>query len=265
MSSCIKKLLDTAYNELCYLEKGSNSDLDSKYDNAGSENYTKYARDCFAELQGMAWCAMFVWWCFQRAFDKITAKNLIGEKTAKCSIMKQRMIDIGCQRVSNAKEGDIVFFDRGSGISHVGIVYSIGDMSFSTIEGNTSQSKSVNDYNKVVPNGGGVFIRAYNFSNVQINDFIRPKWELIQSNDSQDKETTIKVGSTGSYNATVNATNVNVRAGAGTQYRVITMVSKPYKLNILDTIKDNSGRKWYKFKYNSADAYICAQYVNSEA
>ena len=42
----IDKLLNVAKNEIGYLEKRSNSQLDSKTANAGSSNYTKYARTC---------------------------------------------------------------------------------------------------------------------------------------------------------------------------------------------------------------------------
>lgn len=257
----VQKLIETAYGELFYLEKESNADLDGKYDNAGSANYTKYARDCFPELQGLAWCCMFVWWCFEKTFGKIMARNLVGEKTAKCSIMKQRMIDNGCERVSNAKVGDLVFFDRGNGISHVGIIYSVGDTSFSTIEGNTSQSKSSKDYNKVVPNGGGVFIRAYNFGNVQINDFVRPKWNIIKESMKEEAEPIVIPSSTGTYNAIISGANVNIREGAGTHNKWVGMETKGYKLYIIGEKNDASGRKWYRFIYKGKVAYICGDYV----
>ena len=48
----IDKLLNVAKNEIGYLEKRSNIQLDSKTANAGSSNYTKYARDLYPSLQG---------------------------------------------------------------------------------------------------------------------------------------------------------------------------------------------------------------------
>ena len=39
------KLIKVALNEEGYLEKNTNSQLDSKTENAGYNNYTKYARD----------------------------------------------------------------------------------------------------------------------------------------------------------------------------------------------------------------------------
>ena len=54
--TAIEKLISRAKQENGYLEKKSNKDLDSKTGNAGSNNYTKYARDLYPSLQGQAWC-----------------------------------------------------------------------------------------------------------------------------------------------------------------------------------------------------------------
>lgn len=43
--TAIDKLIQTADNEVGYLEKSSNSQLDDKTANAGMNNYTKYWRD----------------------------------------------------------------------------------------------------------------------------------------------------------------------------------------------------------------------------
>lgn len=254
MDNNIKQFLETAYNELGYLEKSSKKDLDDKTANAGTKNYTKYARDCFPELQANPWCCMFVWWCLEKTFGKIMARNLVGEKTAKCSTMKQRMLNIGCKTISNAKEGDLIFFDRGSGICHIGIVYSIGDKAFSTIEGNTLASKSSADYNKIVPNGGGVFVRAYNYGNINISDFVRPKWELLQ--DNNDKSLITKY--------IISGANVNIRAGAGTHCGWVGVEKKGYQLNVIGSALDPSGREWYKIIYKGREAYISAKYVEKE-
>ena len=62
MAYTVENLLKIAQNELGYYEKASNSNLDSKTANAGSNNYTKYARDLAAagyyngNKNGYAWC-----------------------------------------------------------------------------------------------------------------------------------------------------------------------------------------------------------------
>ena len=65
--TAVEKLIRIARNENGYIEKQSNKDLDSKTANAGSSNYTKYARDLYPSLQGQPWCDMFVDWCFVQA------------------------------------------------------------------------------------------------------------------------------------------------------------------------------------------------------
>ena len=47
---------DEPKTERGYLEKASAKDLDSKTANAGSNNFTKYARDLYPALQGQPWC-----------------------------------------------------------------------------------------------------------------------------------------------------------------------------------------------------------------
>ena len=63
----IDKLIQIAKNEVGYLEKASNSQLDSKTANAGENNYTKYWRDIKPDYQGQPWCAAFVSWCFHES------------------------------------------------------------------------------------------------------------------------------------------------------------------------------------------------------
>ena len=60
------KVIEVALNEVGYVEKASNSNLDSKTGNVGSGNYTKYARDLDnisfynGNKNGYAWCDVFV-------------------------------------------------------------------------------------------------------------------------------------------------------------------------------------------------------------
>ena len=66
----------------------------------------------------------------------------------------------------------------------------------------------------------------------------------------------------------VKNTNVNVRSGPGTSYKVLGQVSLGFKITILDTVKDssNNGKTWYKFLYNgSANAYIRTDFCKASA
>lgn len=65
----INKIIQTAELEVGYLEKASNSNLESKTGNAGSNNYTKYWRDIYPGYQAQAWCACFVTWVIQKTIE----------------------------------------------------------------------------------------------------------------------------------------------------------------------------------------------------
>ena len=73
----IQAAINIAKGEIGYLEKASNSQLDSKTANAGYNNYTKYWRDVYPSYQAQAWCAAFVSWVFMQAFGKTTATKLL--------------------------------------------------------------------------------------------------------------------------------------------------------------------------------------------
>ena len=45
MNCCVEDLITITKNEVGYIERASNNNLDSKTANAGNNNYTKYARD----------------------------------------------------------------------------------------------------------------------------------------------------------------------------------------------------------------------------
>ena len=62
----LKGLIDRGIAEEGYIEKASNSGLESKTANKGSNNYTKYSRDInnwgLMGCQGQPWCCTFQFW-----------------------------------------------------------------------------------------------------------------------------------------------------------------------------------------------------------
>lgn len=176
--SAIEKLLAIADAEVGYLEKKSNSDLDSKTANAGSNNYTKYARDLYPSLQGQAWCDMFVDWCFVRAFGQISAKQLLGGGfSAYTPTSAQYYKDRGQYHKSGPLPGDQIFFKNSVRIYHTGIVTKVtGDTVF-TIEGNTSAGSAV------IANGGAVCKKSYPLSTESIDGYGRADWALVDKPD----------------------------------------------------------------------------------
>ena len=81
-----EKVLSIALGEVGYQEKETDAFLDSVSENAGDENFTKYARDLDAidfyngDKNGYAWCDVFVDWCFVKAFGEEKALDRRGCK-----------------------------------------------------------------------------------------------------------------------------------------------------------------------------------------
>jgi len=171
--SAIDKVLAIAEDELGYLEKASNANLDSKTGNAGSANYTKYWRDIKPSYQGEPWCACFVTWCFAQAFGKDKAAMMLKHYPyVYCPTMAELFT-----LHANPERGDIVIFKRNGTFTHTGIVRSVSGDYFTTIEGNTSGSSGI------VANGGGVFSKRYYNSSLPGTKFCRPDWTIAESED----------------------------------------------------------------------------------
>lgn len=179
-----QKLIDIALAEVGYLEKATNADLDDKTANAGRKNYTKYARDMDSigfyngRKQSVAWCDVFVDWCFVKAFGEESALFLTCQPTkpenncgAGCRYSRNYYKNKG--RLYNSPEsGDQIFFyskDKTS-ISHTGLVYKVDNKKVYTVEGNTSGGSSI------VSNGGGVFKKSYYLNNSRIAGYGRPEY-----------------------------------------------------------------------------------------
>lgn len=179
----VSKVIKIAEAEVGYLEKKSNSNLDSKTGNAGYKNYTKYARDFDSKYpnfyngkkNGFAWCDIFVDWCFVKAYGVEEALKLLGQPKKSCGA--------GCswsalyyQRIPSfyrtPKVGDQIFFRDSTGTPyHTGLVYKVDNTYVYTIEGNTSSSAGV------VANGGCVAKKKYKLNSSVIHGYGRPKYD----------------------------------------------------------------------------------------
>lgn len=170
----IDKLIAVAEEQIGYLEKKTNKDLDSKTANAGSNNYTKYNRD-LKTWTGVGyinaqWCQAFVDWCFIKAFGVEDAKKLLYvftnyTPTGSDAFKKRgRYIKRG---KGTPKRGDVIYFYSASKgrIGHVGIVYKVSGKTVYTIEGNTSGASSL------ITNGGGVRKKSYSMSSSYIDGY----------------------------------------------------------------------------------------------
>ena len=170
MANTPDKVINVAKAEVGYLEKKSNSSLDSKTANAGSKNYTKYGK-WYGDNPDY-WCAMFVCWCFAQAYGSDAKDMLYGGYSAACETMRARFIKAG-RYDKNPKVGDCIFFTgtRHSGANHIGIVYAVDGSKVYTIEGNTSGGSSVID------NGGGVARKGYAKTHSRIMGYGHPDFD----------------------------------------------------------------------------------------
>ena len=159
MSKCYaSRLIAVAEAEIGYHEKITNAQLDDKAANAGSGNYTKYARDFDnkysgfynGKKNGFAWCDMFVDWCFVTAFGLADALRLLCQPTgsagAGCTYSLQYYRNAG-RYFTSPKVGDQIFFGTSVGNStHTGIVVGVDAGHVYTIEGNTSDQVARRTY-----------------------------------------------------------------------------------------------------------------------
>lgn len=148
-------IMKIAIGELGYKESPANS------------NKTKYGKAY--GMDGQPWCAMFVWWCF----DKAKASKLFfnGKKSAYVpTIMDWGINNKLTVAKSSGKYGDIVGFDwdKNKSSDHIGFIEKKNsDGSYQTIEGNTAVGNNSN---------GGQVMRRTRYQS-EISYIIRPKYE----------------------------------------------------------------------------------------
>lgn len=192
-------LLKRAEAELGYIEKASNSNLDSKTGNKGTSNYTKYARDInalgLAGCQGQPWCITFQFWLEVQEFG-------LEKALEHWHMNKKTYVGYNCfstyntfpssKRSKTPKLGAVVIFTQ----SHAGRVVSINGNTFTTIEGNTSPAA----YDR---NGGMVAKKTYNVNDSKIKGFLLIDYDTSLSSSttqssSVSDDTTLQRGSSGS-------------------------------------------------------------------
>lgn len=125
------KQLEIALKEIGYSEEPDNSNL------------TKYGE--WFGLNGVAWCGIFVSWCFAQAGKQLPKvgfnKGFAGCQTAVKYFKENKMI------TDSPVPGDIVFFDWNSDgrYDHTGIFEKRDDANyFYSVEGNTSITNDSN-------------------------------------------------------------------------------------------------------------------------
>lgn len=278
-TQAIEKVIATAKAEVGYLEKKSNSNLDNKTANAGSNNYTKYWRDItnwgLGNYQAQYWCAAFIFWCFVKTFGQDKAKKLLLHAPYISCATGAKLFKQADRLYSEPKVGDVVIFMKSSGVfGHTGLVYKVANGYFYTIEGNTSSTAGV------VANGGAVAYKSYSISGAKSSGhkFARPDYSLVGTGTASNSTTTktsttsTTTKNTNTLNKTekwvgkVTADSLNVRTGAGTNNGVCSFspLKKGVKVSVCDSVKASDGSTWYYISYNGKYGFVHSSYISKQ-
>lgn len=206
-------LIKIAAAEIGYKEKASNSNLDDKTANVGSNNWTKYARDLHAagyyngNKNGYAWCDVFVDWCFYQLAGKDAKKAQeiecqTGDCGAGCVYSARYYRNQNRFYTSNPQPGDQIFFGSTGDEEHTGIVETVNGSTITTIEGNSSDQ---------------VIRRTYSISNSRIVGYGRPKFESSNTPATPtipSISVSFKVGDTVNFTGNLHYSSSNAKSGS---------------------------------------------------
>ena len=241
-----RKVIALAQSEVGYLEKKTNDQLDDKTANAGSNNYTKYARDLDnigdfynGKKNGYAWCDVFVDWLFVQCFGVDNALNLLcaARKSSGAGCTYSLNYFIAKNQYHSRKEkpevGDQIFFGSVGNSNHTGIVYKVDDTYVYTIEGNTSGASGV------ISNGGGVCAKQYLRTLTNIAGYGRPAYndgftgDSVETGTIEEKKEEVKE-------------ETKVEEKAKTETKVEEKVEEaPSTIKAGDLVVIKSGATWY--------------------
>ncbi len=129
------EIVKIALNEVGYIEKNSDKDLDSKTANVGTKDYTKYGK-WFGSNPG-PWCCKFICWVYNQAGCLNLIKKTAGCGTELSFFKKMKEFE---PRGYKPEKADIIFinWDSKNTPDHVGIVKKVDNKYVYTIEGNRS-------------------------------------------------------------------------------------------------------------------------------
>lgn len=257
-----QKVIAIAKAEIGYLEKKSNSQLDDKTANAGSNNFTKYARDLDAlgfyngKKNGVAWCDVFADWCFYKAYGFENMQKMTFQTKGKsnsgagCKYSRNYYKNKG-RLFDKPEPGDQIFFYDSalSGIAHTGLVVKVDNAYVYTVEGNTSSTSGV------VANGGCVREKKYKLNYNRIAGYGRPDYGTTAS--ATATTTTETKEEAGKKYVTVTGASVNIRSGDSTKYGIIATLKKGAKY---EYVASSVSTGWHAIRYDGKIAWISDNY-----
>lgn len=243
-----------------YMEKATEAMLDSKTANAGSANFTKYARDVNSwgqpGCQGQAWCAVYQFWIDVNTFGLKAALAHMGGGFYNCEEIKKHAKKNGTWH-STPKLGALVIFRNSA---HIGRVTKFTDALVYTNEGNTSKT----DQNVVIANGGMVCDKVYSRNCKDIDGYVWIDYEGVT--ETKTTETAVELSKVRKFVGKVTARGqLNVRSWAGTENPNIKkwpMLDRGNLVDVCDTIQSESGEDWYYVRIaGKYYGFVCAAYI----
>ena len=272
-----QKVIAIAAAEVGYLEKSKvayqkdPSVLDQKTAGAGYDNYTKYGRDMHRIYPSVmdlhaAWCDCFVDWCFQQAYGVTTAKSLLAGNFDDYTVASAGMYARHGALDKKPEVGAQIFFTRNGAVSgcyHTGLVIAVAPdgKTVTTIEGNTSATGT-----NIEANGGCVAkkvrnVNAYTlFGHPAYNDGANDK---ENASDKTEAAKHYERAEAGTYYVCTKSDPLMMRAGAGTNRKIITRVPKGGKVQCYGYYNlDKDGvTKWLYCKYINHVGYLSRSYL----
>ena len=240
-----------------YLEKKSNAYLDDFTKNAGSNNYTKFARDVNnwnqPGCQGQPWCAVYQFWKLVKVFGLTKALQIMGGGFYSCKNVTAHAKQKGTWHTT-PKKGALIIFRNGS---HIGSVNSYDTTYVYTNEGNTSSAPGV------VANGGACRNKKYKLTDSAIDGYV---WiDYGTTEDQKSTETAVQLSKVPKWVGMVNTAELNVRSWPGKENP--TIKKYPYLaqnnlIDVCDTIKAADGSTWYYVRIvNKYYGFVAARYI----
>lgn len=240
-----------------YLEKKSNAYLDDFTKNAGSNNYTKFARDVNnwnqPGCQGQPWCAVYQFWKLVKVFGLTKALQIMGGGFYNCQSVTRHAKQKGTWH-STPKKGALIIFRNGS---HIGSVNSYDTTYVYTNEGNTSSTPGV------VANGGACRNKKYKLTDSAIDGYV---WiDYGTTEDQKSTETAVQLSKVPKWVGMVNTAELNVRSWPGKENPAIKKypyLAQNNLIDVCDTIKAADGSTWYYVRIvNKYYGFVAARYI----
>lgn len=204
-----ERLVATAVDQVGYIGKKSNAQLDSFTANAGGK-YNKYARDLDAlktfynyPKQGYDWCDVFADWCFVQTFGRELAQKLICQPARSCGAGTG--YSLGYYKAngrffSTPQVGDQIFFGTSTSTWHTGIVSRVEGGMVYTVEGNAGTPLGVHEF-------------KYRIGASTIKGYGRPNWALV-TDAAQAQTSIVKVGNIVDFTGTKHYSSSNANNGS---------------------------------------------------